>query len=156
MRTTKIPLYGFLNSRIQRLKNLAKIAMSSRLNISNLDDVGNNVIAMDPVQKKLLYLEHEPGNSSCLIVDLNNLQDCSIKKQYNGIKAGGLTNKKMEAYLKNIFLNLRFKHDAAPVTLSLYESLKDKQDDIEQLEVKAKKWQQLVSTLLPVKIPERA
>jgi len=156
MTTIIVPVYGFLNSRIKRLFSLAKVAKEQRLNFSNLDEVGSSVIAIDPTKRKLLYLKSAPDTSSCLIVDLNNLKECTIKKQYNGINAGDLNKRKISDFLRSIFLNLRFKNDSAPVTLPLYDAQKDKHDDVEQLEVQATKWERLVSKLLPVPIRERA
>jgi hypothetical protein len=151
-----VPLYRFLNSRIKRFFSLAKVAKERKLNFSNLDEVGSSVIAIDTAKRKLLYLKSAPDNSSCLILDLNNLHECTIKKQYNGINAGDLNKRKMSDFLRSVFLNLRFKGDPATITLSLYEAHKDKQDDLEQLEANAKKWETIVSKLLSVQILARA
>src|SRR5687767_7301043 len=107
MTTMIVPLYGFLNSRIKRLFNLTKVAKEQKLHFSNFDEIGSNVIAIDTTKRKLLYANNLLISSSCLIVDLNNLQECTIKKLYDCINAGDLNKKKMSHFLKNIFLNLR-------------------------------------------------
>ena len=76
-----VPLYGFFNSGIKRVLNLAKIAKEQRLNFSTFDEVGAGLIAIDPLKKKLLYLKNAPDTSSCLIIDLSNLRECTVKKQ---------------------------------------------------------------------------
>ena len=151
-----VPLYGFFNSGIKRVLNLDKIAKEQRLNFSTFDEVGAGLIAIDPLKKKLLYLKNAPDTSSCLIIDLSNLRECTVKKQYGGINPGDLNKRKLSDFLRSMFLHLRFKNDLASVSLSLYEAQKDKQHDIEQLEAKAKKWETIVSKLLPVQIQERA
>jgi hypothetical protein len=156
MTTIIVPIYGFLSSRIKRVLSLSKIAKERKLSISNLEEVGTGVMAIDTTKRKLLYLKNAPGTSSCMIIDLKNLRECTIKKQYDGIKAGDLNKRKMSDFLKNIFLNLRFKNDSASVSLPLYQAQHDKQDDVGQLEEKAKKLETMVSRLLLAKLFERA
>ena len=110
MTTIIVPLYGFLNSRVKRIFNLAKVAKERKLNFSKLDDVGGSVLAIDTTKRKLLYANTLPGSPSCLIVDLKNLQQCTIRKLYDCINAGDLNKKKISNFLKNIFLNLRFQN----------------------------------------------
>ena len=138
MTTIIVPLYGFSNSRKKRLFNLGKIAKKEKLHFSNFDEVGSNVIAIDSTKRKLLYVNNSPVTSSCLIVDLNNLQECTIRKLYDSINAGDLNKKKMSHFLKNIFLNLRFRNGSPSVTLPLYEAQKSYGDNVEELETKAK------------------
>ena len=156
MTTIKVPLYGFLNSRLKRLFNVAKVAKEQRLRFSSLDEVGNGLIAIDTIKRKLVYLNNAPNDASCIIVDLNSLLNCTIKKQYNGINAGDLHKRKISDFLRSIFLHLSFKNNTAAITLPLYEAQNDKQDDVEQLEATAKKWETIVSKLLPVQLLERA
>jgi hypothetical protein len=155
MTTIIVPLYGFLNRSIKRLFNLAKVAKERKLHFSNFDEVGSNVIAIDTRKRKLLYANKSP-DSSCLIVDLKNLQECTIKTQYDSINAGDLNKKKMSDFLKSIFLNLRFRNGSPPVTLPLYDVQKNNGHNVDLLETKAKKWRALVSNLLPDTLTRRA
>ena len=156
MTTIIVPIYGYLNSRIKRLFNLSKLVKRRRLNFSSQEEVGDNIIALDLLKRKLLYAKKAPGTSSCLISDLNNLEKCIIKKEYNSIDAGELNTKKLHHFLKSIFLNLVFKNGSRTVSLPLFEAQKEQQGNLEQLETQAKKWQKIVSKLLPIQIRERA
>ncbi len=111
---------------------------------------------MDPTKKQLLYLKKAPDFSSCLIIDLSNLESCSIRSQYNNINAGDLKTKKLNHFLKSIFLNHGFKNCSRTVALPFYIAETDSQEDVLQVEVKAKKWETIVSKLLPIQIRERA
>lgn len=93
MTTVIVPFYSYLNTRIKRLWNLTKIAKTRSLYLSIHDEVGANVIALDARKRKLLYLRKAPNTSSCLIIDLTNLEDCSITKEYDSIDAGELKSK---------------------------------------------------------------
>lgn len=156
MTTIIVPFAGFLNSRIKRLCNITKLAKRTSLTISNQDVVGANVIALDVVKGRLLFAKKTPDTSSCLIIDLKNLETCSIRKEYNSINAGELKTRKLHHFLKSIFLDLVFKNGSSAVSLPLFDSKKEQQDNIEQLEAKAKKWATIVSKLLPTQIRERA
>ena len=151
-----VPGYGLLNREIKGLLNLAKIAKAGRLRFSTNDEVGANVIALDTRRKKLFYLKKGPNTPSCLIIDLNNLVSCSIKKQYNSINAGDLNTKKLQDFLKSIFINLSFKNGYRTLSLPLYDAQKDKESDIEQLEEKANRWKTIVSKFLPIQVRDRA
>ena len=151
-----MPFAGFLNSRFKRLFNISRLARRARLSISTQDNVGANVLALDSAKRKLLYAKTTPGTSSCLIIDLNSLEACSIKKEYSSINAGELKTKKLHHFLKSVFLKLVFKNGTGAVSLPLFDAQKESLDNLEQLEAKARKWEKLVSKLLPVPIGERA
>ena len=156
MRTVIMPFAGFLNSRFRRLCNISRLARRARLSISNQDEVGSNVIALDVVKRKLLYAKKAPAASSCLIIDLNNLETCSIRKEYSGINAGELRTKKLHHFLKSVLLKLVFKNGTGAVSLALFDAQKESLDNPEQLEAQARKWENLVSKLLPLPLGERA
>ncbi|MCW3112523.1 MAG: hypothetical protein JWR18_919 [Segetibacter sp.] len=154
MRTVIVPFYGYLNSSIKKLWNLAKFAKKRSLHFSSQEEVGAHLMALDVLKRKLLYARKTPRTTSCLIIDLNQLQACSLKKEYSSIAAGELKSKKLHHFLKSVFLNLVFKNGT--VSLPLYDVQKQQQGDVEQLETQAKKWQNNLSKLLPVQIRERA
>ena len=154
MTTIIVPLYGHLKNGFKRLWSITKLAKKRRLNISMLDEVGANVIALDDVKRKLLFTKSAPGTSSCLIIDLDNLETCILKKEYNSINAGDLKKKKLHQFLKSMFLHLVFKNGTGPVSLRLFDSQNRQQDNVAEIEEKAAKWQTIVSKLLPIAIPK--
>lgn len=156
MTTIIVPFAGFVNSRLKRLWNITKFAKRRRLTISNLDEMGSNVIALDVIKRKLLYAKKSCAASSCMIINLNNLAGCSIRKEYSSINAGELKSKKLHHFLKTVFLKLVFKNGSGGVSLPLFDAQKEQPDNIEQLEAQAKKWEGIVSNLLVARITERA
>ena len=152
MTTIIVPFSENVNSRIKRLWNITRLAKRRSFNISNKEEVGGNVIALDVVKRKLLYAKINPHTSSCLIINLNNLERCTIRKEYNSINAGELKTKKLHHFLKSIFLHLVFKNSSGTLSLPFFDVRKEKQVDIEQLEAKAKKWKNIVSEVLPIQI----
>jgi hypothetical protein len=156
MTTIIAPLSMALNSKFQKAYNIAKAARKRNLHFSAHDEIGANVIALDIQQRKLLYLKHAPKASSCLIIDLNDVQQCSVKKEYAGINAGELKTRKLQYFLKSILLHLRFKSNSHTVTLPFYKAETDNVHDIEQVEAKAKRWETIISKHKPLQIIKRA
>lgn len=156
MTTIVAPFYGYLNSRIKRLFNITKIARKRSLSLSNQDEAGSNVIAVDVQKMKLFYLKKTSKASSYQVIDLRTLQKCSIKKEYASISAGELKSKKLHLFLKSIFLKLCFKNDSEVITLPLYQAEIDGPEDVIQVEAKAKKWETIVSRFKPMHIKEIA
>ena len=113
------------------------------------DKLGASVIALNADKNQLLYLTKAPESASCLVIDLNNLNGCSITKEYNNIKPGDLKKNKLHKFLKSIFLNLRSKNGR--VKLTLFNALHDAPADAHLLESKARKWQKIVSKYLKTK-----
>nr|AIA15638.1 Unknown Function [uncultured bacterium] len=151
-----VPLNGYLNSTIKRLCNITKLAKRRRLHISNEDEAGATVIAADAAKRKLLFAKKTTGTASCLIIDINHLEKCSIKKEYNSIGAGELKTKKLHQFLKSIFFHLVFKNGSGSLSLPLFDARKDQQENIEQLEAQASKWEAAVSKLLSTATIQRA
>jgi len=114
------------------------------------DKLGNSIIALNTEKKQLLFLTKKTQTPSWLTIDLNNLNRCSVTKEYHSIKAGDLKRNKLVRFLKNIFLTLHSRD--RPVTLSVYNAQQDLNADVRLLESKAKKWQHIVSKFLKDKV----
>ena len=153
MTTIIVPFHEYSNGRVKKLWNITKLAKRRSLSISNQDEVGTNVIALDVVKRKLLYANTSPGTSSCLIVDLNNLEKCTVKKEYNSINAGDLMKKKLHHFLKRVFLHLVFKNRSGEISLPMFDAQREQNNNVEHLETIVKKWESIVTKLLP--IPKR-
>lgn len=156
MTTLILPLYRYINSKIKRLLNINELAKRSKWCLSKHDILGTKFIGVDILKRKLFFIEQNNDKPACMVIDLKDVESCSIKKQYNNIDAGALKKKKLHEFLTTIFLQLRFKHNSTLVDLPFFEKKKDKTLNIEELEAKAKAWETTVSKLLPVTLKERA
>ena len=153
MTTIIVPFHEHSNGRVKKFWNITKLAKRRSLSISNHDEIGTNVIALDMAKRKLLYANTTPGTSTCLIVDLNNLEKCTIKKEYSSINAGDLMKAKLHHFLKRIFLQLVFKNRSGTISLPMFEAQHEQNSNVEQLETIVKKWETIVTKLLT--IPKR-
>lgn len=125
-------------------------AINTFADFKTRDKLGSGMIALNSEKSQLLFLTTKPQTDSCLVIDLNKLNGCSVTKEYESIKAGDLKGNKLSRFLKNIFFNLRSGND--PVKLSVYNSEENPNADVRLLESKAKKWQKIVSTFLNDKV----
>ena len=144
MTTVILPINGYLKNKFKKLWNLRPLLNKQYLGFPKHEEVGAHVIGLNTIKRKLLYAKKAPDTSSCLIIDLNKLQACSIIKEYRSIDAGELRTKKLHHFLKTIFLNLVFKNGSGTVSLPLFNAEKERQDNLEELEAQAKKWEQIV------------
>ena len=154
MTTIALPLNTNANNNFKALLNTEMIAGNKFSEFFIHDDLGKAVIALDPHKNKLLFLPKDSHAFSCLVIDLNSLKQCSVKKEYNTIDAGALTKTKLNKFLKSIFLNLRGNN--GQLALSIYNDQDDEQADVELFEKKAKKWLNILSRFLPIQIRKKA
>ena len=68
--------------------------------------------------------------------------------EFNNIHAGKLGTRSLHHYLKSIFLNLVFRNGSESVSLPLFDAMKQKKPNAEQVVAKAKKWEITISKLL--------
>jgi hypothetical protein len=153
MTTISVPFYKYLTMKLDVL--LKKIAKQRRLLLSNQDSFSGNIIALDSNKKELIYLNPQRQNS-CTIISLQQLSKCSVTKYYHSISAGELAKNKLQSFLKSMFLNLQFNDGSASVALPIYQVQQNTTIDVEKLEVKAKKWQDIICSVLPRTNLERA
>ena len=153
MRIFIVPFYIWLTGKIKNRGLKPGIALR-QLPFSTQKKFGDKIIALDTRKNKLLFLKKVNNKPSCVIIDLNGLQNCTINKQYADIKAGELKDKKLNSFLKSIFLNLHFKSNK--ISIPFFEQKQDKEGDIDKLENEAVKWRSIISKILPPPLCKRA
>lgn len=152
MTITIVPLFKYFNKKINGIWNMTRFGKDRNLFFSNKDVLSGSVIANDARKRKLLFFRKSGYRQSCMIIDLEQLDNCSIIRQYHEINAGELKHKKLHEFLKSICLNLRFKNQTQTIAIPFYESSFSNAGDIERLETKANKWKLILSSTLPVRI----
>ena len=152
MTITIVPLVKYVNKKIKGVWNMTRFGKDRNLFFSNKDVLSGSVIANDARKRKLFFFRKSDYRQSCMIINLEQLDNCSIIRQYHEINAGELKHKKLHRFLKSICLNLRFKNQTKTITIPFYESGFSSDKDIERLEIKANKWKGILSKALPIRI----
>lgn len=155
---TATVIHGYLNNKFRRHWNNIRFSKRNLIH-ANENGSGANILALDSQTRKLFYFKKCQKTSFCLIIDLNNLERCTIKKEYHSIDAGNLKANKLHYFLKSIFLNFKLKNSPGIFSFPFYSSNpKSRHDDndVIEAEFKAKNWEAVVSQLKPMPIKEIA
>ena len=126
---------------------LSKIGSQHRLCFTSQEELLNIVIGLDGLQRKLLTAEENNGRYDWNIIDLDEVENCSVKKVYDSIKAGGLIRKWIVEYLRTVALRFHFKNDKPSFDLIFYENTVNNIYEMSELESKARKWQAMLSKM---------
>ena len=127
---------------------LSKIGSQRRLCFTSQEELRNTAIGLDGLQRKLLIAEENNGRYDWSIIDLEEVENCSVKKVYDSIDAGGLKRKWVEEYLRTIVLQFNFKNNKASFDLAFYENTVNNIYEMPELEEKARKWQAILSKMV--------
>lgn len=138
------------------LKHFSLLGTKNNLNFSSQEVLNNSVLGLDGVSRKILVVIKEDDTYSSFVIDLNEIQSCTVKKIYGTIKAGDLKNHKLEQYLEKIVLHFEFK-SKSPVEIVFYKNFDNHIYETQQLEQKAKHWEAILSKMhAPVKALHKA
>ena len=149
MSVITIPLSRYIRRKLRKLRNFSLIAKIFNISVAKQETLHNQLIAVDATRRKLLLIKKEKSNVDYRVVDLQNVQQVSVKKVYGLIPAGDLPTKGLNHYLQSISLQLRFKGGGEPVDVSFYERRYNTIKQQSFLETAANTWKQFVSALLP-------
>ncbi|MBD0286038.1 MAG: hypothetical protein M3342_12905 [Bacteroidota bacterium] len=156
MATFIVQISNYLNRKLKDLWNKGSVAKGSPLHFSKYESLGKKLIGLDAIKRRLLFVKQSEHKTSCCVIDLEEVQTCSVRISYNSIEAGALKKRKLEEYLNTICLAFRFKNGRKAIMLPFYETNADDIRDIPVLETKAKDWMNTLSKMLPFATKERA
>ena len=87
------------------------------------------------------------GAFSSLIIDLDEIKRCTVKKEYGSIKVGELKNKKIDQYLEQITLHFEFNNGRYDAEIPFYRPLNNQIVEMPELEQKARRWETIISKM---------
>jgi hypothetical protein len=133
----------------QLLDYLSRLGSTYKLTFSGHLILKDYIIGLDGVQRKLLVLRgiaHEKPEH--YLIDLNEVDSCTIKMHYGHISVNGLKQRKLEQYLEKMSLHFKFLRSAVPADIVFYKRPDNLVSELPELEQKAKKWKELLSKML--------
>ena len=148
MSIVNIPL-SRIHRKIKTRWDLSSLAKKLNLTIARLEQLRHQFIGLDSINRKLLLIRTEKHKLDGFVVDLKNVQYCSVKKVYGSIPAGELQTKGLNDYLQSVSLRLELKSGGEPVAVHFYDSRYHTKKQRSSLEAAARKWEQFVAALLP-------
>lgn len=126
---------------------LSELGSDYNLSFSSQLTLGDRIIGLDGIKKKLLIAEFKDKVCRSFLVKLDEIRAISIKKIYRNIKAGELTKKRLVDFLKAIYLQFDDDNGEKAIVLPFYESETDRVDDLSRLEKTARNWYILLTKI---------
>jgi hypothetical protein len=131
-----------------RYSEISKLGTRLNLSFSSLLSLGNKIIALDGIKKKLLVLNNSDDVIQNCVIDLDKVSTISLKKNYNTIKAGELKKKGLEKFLESIFLQFEYPEEGKVFSLPFYEQGKNELNNLSMLERNARNWQMILLKMI--------
>lgn len=128
-------------SRLSELGSQYNLAFSSHLVL------GNRVIALDGINRKLLVSDFEKASPHSFVIDLDQTKAISIQKTYGSIKPGELRKRNFDDFVQSICLLFEPAENNKIISLSFFERERDKPSDLPMLERNARNWQMILSKM---------
>jgi len=116
----------------------------------------DKIIGLDEVNKTLLIYLFK-NEKDVILINLVKVRTCTLKKNYENMNRGNERKVRMELHLASIDIVFGFKNGGdKPVAVSFYDSTVNNIYEMAGLEVKAKNWETILSTVLVKKFEATA
>lgn len=130
------------------LKHFSELGSTYNLLFSSQTIIKDAMLGLDGINRKILILtvtEHDTFDH--LLLDVDEIKTCSVRKTYGSIKNTRLKNLNLDQYLEEIILHFDFHTSRSPVEVPFYRHLKDPVTQAAELEQKAKDWEMTLSKM---------
>ena len=146
-------IFIYLNKKTDRKQkekflNLFNEAASKYdLSFSNQEVLRNKIIGVDASKRILLVFEFAPMQS-VMCIDMAEIKNCTVAKEYENVNIGTEKNNKIETHLTSIAIRFDFINNVEPVSVSFYESGFNSVYEMTELEAKAQHWVSILSKMI--------
>ncbi len=128
------------------LNQFSQAGTENNLSFSSQEVLNNSVLGLDGLNRKILVVRKQDHEYTSLIIDLNEVQTCVVKKLYGTIKSDSYKEGKLEQYLEQIVLH--FDLGGKPsVEIVFYKNFENHVYEIMELEQKARRWEVILSKM---------
>ena len=120
----------------------------NNLSFSSQEILENCIIGLDGIQRKLLVLKKiNKDEYDSILLDLNDVKNCTKRDIYTRINIGTSKKEKFENHIDKIVLDFDFMDNRQPVQILFFENVANDIFAMSELEQKAKKWEMIVSQI---------
>jgi hypothetical protein len=124
----------------------SQLGTDNNLSFTSQELLGNRLIGLDGLKRKLLFIEAKDGKYNSLIIDIDKTKSCIVKRKYMPFNFGG-KRLSPEEYLEKICLQCEGT-DNSVVEVAFYVFHNDDISDRTALEQKAKDWEAILSKMI--------
>jgi hypothetical protein len=137
------------------LSDLNKIATHFKLKLSRMDAVKSIAFAIDNSRKKLLYI-NEDDLPYFKTIDLQNVDNCTVKFDYGRIDTEDLKIRKIDESVNKVQLQISHVDPSRSLSIEFYNSKEDNINELQPLIEKATSWRDSIASKLPARLAVRA
>jgi hypothetical protein len=130
------------------LAQFGDAAQKENLKFSKKEILGNLIIGLDDVYNKLMILKRTGDEYHTLVIDLNEVNDCSKRKVYRRIDISMGKREKYENYVEEIVLSFDIPLQLKQEKISFYDSGVHGLRDLSEAEQKATEWETTIRKIL--------
>lgn len=119
-----------------------------RLSLSKMERIGSRIIGFDEENNKIMFLVREKRKYDGYLVDLAEIESCTVEKKYQLSGAAYIKRLGVDAIVERVVLKLNYKNGALPLALPFYQKAKDPIYEIAKRTEQANEWQHFLSRRL--------
>ena len=138
------------------LEELRAIAMRSGLSLTAEEAWRYGAIGIGGIEKKLLYLDKFNDDARQHIINLTDIENCTINVVFRNIDAGDLEYKSVDEFIKTMVLHIEHSDRRQSFDIHFYNSRFDWSTDLPELRSKAYRWKKILSQLQEKKYMKHA
>jgi len=128
-------------------KQLNQLGVDNGLSFSSQELFGKEMLALDAVNRKLVIMKDAGEAFDADIISLDDIQRCSIKKDYANIIHNDKKPHLNELLLNEILLQLNFKDSREPVVIRFYDINLHSLYQLPERQARANDWEIMLSKL---------
>ena len=114
------------------------------------DILPQHVIGLDVIMQKILILETASESIDWTLINLRDVQSCSLKTMYTAPREITLRAGNSVDHVEHIVLVFNFKREQKTVLLPFYEANKSLKNELPMLYEKAGKWVRMIREMIEV------
>ncbi|HEY6975563.1 MAG TPA: hypothetical protein VH396_04700 [Chitinophagaceae bacterium] len=126
------------------------------LSFTGQEILRDKILGLDGPRRKILIIQDHDHRYEFKLIDLCEVTDCKLKKTYGAMNGGELNKNELGKYLNKIALEFYLKNESQPIALEFYNGVTDSLYEMAELENRAKRWEAMLSKMLPYQQPKIA
>jgi len=140
-------------STLELLSQFSGVATQKNLTFTSQEILETVLMGLDGIQRKLLIISRLGADKhDTLLIDLKEVKTCTKKQLYNRISVGNYSKARFENQIQKIVLEFEYTDGRVPSQITFFEPTTSHMLDMSELDQKAKKWEGIISKLLPYDI----
>lgn len=141
----------------QLMHQLSEAGSANSLSFSSQEILRRNIIGVDGLHRKLLVVTvMDDGRCDGVVIHLDQVKNCCVKKHYGPINADDMHLKRLEDHLQRVVLQFELNTGEPPIAVTFYDQADNPVHECGELERRARDWETILSKMLKAPAQKRA